>query len=210
MQCSATSKQTGQPCKRHATPGRTVCHYHGGKSLVGPANPAWKGGRYSRAVPSSLRAAYETALEDPELLSTRDEMALFAARMSEVLSGLDESPGLFNLLGELRTLREVLASAVQDGTLSKVIATVEKIDTLLDRSAEEERTWRELASLAETRRKLADTERKREEALCNYLTATQAAALVERLVSIVASRVKDRRVLSAIADDLALLLGPGE
>lgn len=30
--CSAHSKQTGQPCRQHAVPGTTVCHYHGGKS----------------------------------------------------------------------------------------------------------------------------------------------------------------------------------
>lgn len=29
-QCTATSKQSGERCKRRAIPGGTVCHFHGG------------------------------------------------------------------------------------------------------------------------------------------------------------------------------------
>ena len=191
-------------------PGRTVCRHHGGKTLVGPAHPNFKHGRYSKAVPGGLREAYETALHDPELLSTREEQALFAARIGEVLGRLDASPGMEAMLVELRTLRESLTAAVDGENLPEVLATVGRIDTLLDRSLQEERIWRELASLAETRRRLADTERKRLEALEASLSATEATALVRRLIGIIADRVQDRRVISEIASDFRLLLGPGE
>ena len=209
-QCEAQSKQSGEQCRRHATPGMAVCYYHGSRSLVGPANGNWKGGRYSRVVPASLRASYEAARDDPELLSTREEQALFAARIGEVLSRLDASPGVDAMLVELRRLRESLTVAVEGENLPEVLATVGRIDALLDRSAQEERIWRELASLAETRRKLADTERKRLEALEASLSATEATALVHRLIGIIADRVDDRRVIGAIASDFRTLLGPGE
>jgi hypothetical protein len=158
-------------------------------------------------LPANLRGSYEQALSDPELLSTREEQALFTARITEVLAKLDGGAGFDAMLSELRTLREALIGAAADGNVPKVLGTVGKIDTLLDQSAGEEKLWRELASLAETRRKLADTERKRLEALQNSLTAEQATVLVQRLIGILASRIEDRRVLGAITNDLALLIG---
>lgn len=66
---------------------------HGGKSLVGPANPAWKGGRYSRLFPTQLRARYEAMLADPALLSLSKEVALVDARIGELLDRLGPDPG---------------------------------------------------------------------------------------------------------------------
>ena len=208
--CTATSKRTGEPCGANATPGFEVCKWHGGKSLVGPANPAWKGGRYSKVVPSSLRASYEAALHDPELLSLREDMALFAARTGEELSRLEGVGGPDALADELRELRVAVVTAGLEGDNAALLATLAKIDAALDRSALEQQVWRELASLAETRRKLADTERKRLEALEASLSATEATALVHRLIGIIADRVQDRRVISEIASDFRVLLGPGE
>lgn len=34
--CSGTSKQSGQRCKNNASPGKDVCHIHGGKSTGAP------------------------------------------------------------------------------------------------------------------------------------------------------------------------------
>lgn len=55
LQCTAKSKQTGEQCRRFATPGRTVCYYHGGRSLVGVASATYKHGKYSRYYPAWLR-----------------------------------------------------------------------------------------------------------------------------------------------------------
>jgi len=41
-QCTAKSKRSGERCKKDAVIGMGVCHIHGGKSLVGTDNPAFK------------------------------------------------------------------------------------------------------------------------------------------------------------------------
>jgi hypothetical protein len=89
-QCEATSKRSGERCRKHAMRGRNVCLAHGGKTPRGAASPHFKTGRYSRSLPGRLVAAYEEALSDPRLLSLRDDIALTDAMLMETLSQLDD------------------------------------------------------------------------------------------------------------------------
>jgi hypothetical protein len=70
--------------------GRGVCLAHGGKTPRGAASPHFKTGRYSRSLPGHLVALYEQALNDPTLLSLRDEIALIDTMIGETLSQLTE------------------------------------------------------------------------------------------------------------------------
>jgi hypothetical protein len=89
-QCEATSKRSGERCRKHAMRGRNVCMSHGGKTPRGAASPHFKTGRYSRSLPGRLVAAYEEALSDPRLLSLRDDIALTDAMLMETLSQFDD------------------------------------------------------------------------------------------------------------------------
>src|SRR5688572_15275565 len=86
--CSARKKGTEQQCGHLAVRGRNVCHMHGGHAPRGLAAGRWKDGRYSKALPPSLAAAYERARQDPELIALRDELALVDARLTDLLAGL--------------------------------------------------------------------------------------------------------------------------
>ena len=81
------------------------CRLHGGKSLSGPAAPAWRHGRYSRTLPTGLVRRYEESLADPELLALRDEIALLDAHTLELIATLSnsEGPALWQQLQELQT-----------------------------------------------------------------------------------------------------------
>lgn len=87
MQCKAKSKRSGQQCQRHAMIGKTVCHMHGGKTRGGMASPVLKHGRYSKFLPTHLMERYQESLNDSDLLSLREEIALIDARLSELLAG---------------------------------------------------------------------------------------------------------------------------
>src|SRR5690606_21539012 len=102
MQCKATSKQSGQRCKRNAAPGRSVCAMHGGKSPRGMESPNFKTGRYSKDAPSRLNARYVAGLEDPELCSLRDEIAMLDARTSELFKLVSIS-GAYQAIEDGRT-----------------------------------------------------------------------------------------------------------
>ena len=88
-QCTATSKRSGERCRKPAMKGRTVCRAHGGATPRGIASPHFRHGRWSKDLPAQLAVRYDEALSDPELLSLRDEVALVDAQISTVL----ETPG---------------------------------------------------------------------------------------------------------------------
>lgn len=88
-QCTARSKRSKLQCQRDAVPGRTVCAMHGGHSLIGPAHPNYKSGRYSKLLPGGLAMNYEKGRRDPELLALRDEIALTNARLIEAAKKAD-------------------------------------------------------------------------------------------------------------------------
>lgn len=85
-QCTAISKRSGARCKKAAMKGRTVCRAHGGATPRGIASPHLQHGRWSKDLPTQLARRYEAAVEDPDLLSLRDEIALVDTQISVLLA----------------------------------------------------------------------------------------------------------------------------
>ena len=105
-QCTAKSKRSGRQCRKSAMKGRTVCLAHGGRTPRGVASPNFKTGRYSRSLPGHLVADYERAINDPTLLSLRDDIALNETMITTLLQQLDESPD--NPAKDRRIFRQVM------------------------------------------------------------------------------------------------------
>lgn len=57
-QCTATSKRTGERCKRFCAPGKTVCRWHGGNSKGAPkgSKRALKHGAYEKITRETMLA----------------------------------------------------------------------------------------------------------------------------------------------------------
>jgi hypothetical protein len=94
-QCGAKTRN-GPPCRRPPLAGRTRCRLHGGASLAGIASPHFKHGRrsrYLRELPGVLKTGYKAALNDPDLLSLKEEVALLTARMIQLLGRLERADG---------------------------------------------------------------------------------------------------------------------
>src|SRR5829696_9207702 len=92
--CTAHSKRTGHACGRPAMHGRHLCATHGVKTPRGLAAPNWRHGRYSKALPVGLQAAYERARTNPELIALRDELALLDTRLEQLIGGLAHGDGV--------------------------------------------------------------------------------------------------------------------
>lgn len=78
QRCTATSKRTGARCQAWAVRGVRVCYHHGGRSLVGTENPAWRDGSRSRLtsiLSGTDLASFEQAINDPAWIEMREEMA---------------------------------------------------------------------------------------------------------------------------------------
>ena len=96
-----------------------------------------------------------------------------------------EDPGLLSVRSEV---------ALLDARLGELAATLPDEPAELDSAA-----WHDLLALIEQRRKLVDTERRREEVLQLSMTATQALTFVSTLMTAVVECVADQRERQALA-----------
>lgn len=72
MQCKSRAKQTGEQCKRHAKPGKEVCHIHGGASTgpvdqSGNANAVTHGAFADLAAEQIQDSAFGAISAEPDL-----------------------------------------------------------------------------------------------------------------------------------------------
>jgi len=200
MKCGARNRQ-GEPCQRWALAGRNRCGLHGGKTPVGPACKHYRTGRYSVYLPERLRERYETAEDDAELLSLRSEIALTDARLVDLLARVDsgESGRLWAHLK--RTYDEYTRARLADDQ-SKMTTALAKVERLIDSAVQDDAAWAEIGTLIEQRRRLTESEQKRLVALQQMITATEAMAIVHRVVDIVSRHVTDRQIISAIVVEM--------
>lgn len=176
LRCNAMSKTTGEQCRQPAIRGTTKCHYHGGKSPKGLAHPSTKSGRYSKHLPARLAERYEAALNDPDLISLRDEIALTDADIGRLLALVDDE--------------------MPDGLDAKE-------ERMWQRAQRQNRA--EIHQLIESRRKLVETERRRLVDLQQMMTVEQAMVLLAAVESVVNAHV-DRQTMARISADLARIM----
>jgi hypothetical protein len=94
--CGAKSKRTGRPCRNAGLAPSNRCRLHGGLSLRGTQSPSFKHGLYSKFVPKNLRAVYDQVVNDKELYSMREEIAVLKSQEVELMKQLDELWGTKN------------------------------------------------------------------------------------------------------------------
>jgi hypothetical protein len=91
--------------------------------------------------------------------------------------------------------------ALVDARIGEILAALPA-----DRSAVDRDAWELLLPLIEQRRKLAETERRRVEALSGYLTTGQAMAFVAALQTAVSELVTDRATRAELGRRVEVLL----
>lgn len=200
MQCKAKSKQSGERCKRYATPGREVCATHGGKSLGGLASPTYKHGRYSTYLPTRMAARYQEAQSDPAMLELRADVALLDARLSDVLTRVDTGES-GRLWSELHQWNTELTAARRANDAVEIAAALTMIQRLIAEGHADWAAWQDIRSLIEQRRKLVESERKANATM----TAEQFMLLAGALVAVFRDSVQrnvsdDKERRRALAD----------
>lgn len=205
MQCTATSKQSGERCKRPASPGKEVCYIHGGKTPSGIASPHFKSGRYSKSLPGRILERYTEFLSDENILALDDEIALVSARIAELLGNLEHGDLGARWL-ELQKHYELMVQAVASQDLGAGRAAFEALGAVIKEGADEFLSWSQISELLESRRKLVDTERKRLVDAQQVITSEQAMVLVTALIDSVRRNVRDPATLTSIQADLTRVL----
>lgn len=217
--CGAKTR-SGEPCRRspmrgtgYSTPyTRPRCRTHGGKSLRGVASPSWKHGQMSYAVPRGLADRYQLALNDPDYLSLKSEIALTVARLQELLDRVDtgESQDAWVRMRQIvkqvsQTLTDASAKvddpdAVRED-LDKAAAALDEALAITEAGLGNSHTWKEIHVTADLMRKLKTADRQRLQALHQAITADRGLALVTRLLEILRARA-DRETLRLVMEDV--------
>lgn len=200
--CGAKTR-SGAPCQNAPmTNGR--CRMHGGKTPGGIALPHTKHGRYSKHLPGRLLERYKEALSDPDLIGLREEIGLIDSRLADLLSRVDtgESGRLWALVREAWAR---FKDAQSSGDRVALLEAVTELDRLISRATSDAGAWREIVDLVDQRRKLAESERKRQVEMRQVITAEQAMVLVAAIADTVRRNVRDRDAVAAIQADIARL-----
>jgi hypothetical protein len=200
-----------KPCQKAPSKGRTRCRRHGGASLVGPAHPNFRTGRHSKVLKGGLAQVYQTAINDPHLVSVRDELALIDMRVAQLLEAIGET-GNAKLLKEIRAKFDVFkAAGKKKGKQSAIegLGALEQVDRLIDEALTAAATWDELRETLDLRRKLSETETRRMRDLHQLIDVKSALAMMTLLVDEVRKRVKDPAVLAALSAQFVRFAGGG-
>jgi hypothetical protein len=206
MKCGAKNRQ-GEPCQRWTLAGRTRCGLHGGKSLTGTACPRYRSGRYSAYVPERLRARYEQAEGDAELLSLRSELALTDARLMDLLARVNTGES-GQLWADLRRAHREFTGAKRGRDVARMHTTLAQMEQCIEGAVDDHRAWTEIGALIEQRRRLAESEAKRLASLHQMMTKEEALLMAHQVIDIMTRHVTDKQVLSAVIVDMQRLVGP--
>lgn len=203
MQCGAKTR-TGEPCKAKAMDnGR--CRMHGGATPSGIASPHYKTGGRSKYLPARLAARYNDARNDPDLLTLHNDVATVDTRLSELLERVsDDDPRV--LWEQAKALLNRLEDAQKRGSREQVTLVDDLRAVIADGIANPNgATWRDIFDILETRRRLVDSEVKRQQILQQMIPAESAVLLIGLIESIIKRHVTDPAQLAAIAKDVGQL-----
>jgi len=202
--CTATSKRSGERCRRWVVDGKTVCLMHGGKTPSGAKAPSFVTGYYSKAMPPRLAERYLEALKDPELIALRREAALTSALIERGLERLDsgESGSHWARLQKAWADYESCESDRKRSCLGKVG------DLIVQGGAEVE-TERELRRAIVDKMKVAESERRRLIEKSQVITVEELVALVASLAASISAEVSDRTTRERILARLNRALSIG-
>lgn len=205
-QCTATSKRSGQQCRRTAMIGKAVCMMHGGKTPTGIALPQFKHGRYSKVLPARLLERYEAAQADPDRLHLDAEIALLDTRLSEVLSDLsteDTAARWSALRLAWAEVQQVLANP--DAPPLALRVALRAVDRLLSAPYASDTVWTEVQELVQARRKLVESERKHQVEAQQMIRLDAVMTLLTAMAVAVKDHVTDPLALQAISATYARL-----
>ena len=207
QQCGADTK-TGKPCEATAMPnGR--CRRHGGKSLSGIAHPNYQGKGKSKYLPERMRGTYEAALDDPELLVLRNDIAIIDARLYDLLQRVDSGES-GKLWRDAQFAYYELLEAMRAQDVKLINSAVARIGRCLDSGVDDYTAWDEVTKAIHQRKGLAESERKRLIEARQMISVEQAMMLLTALLTTIKEHVKDTNALSAIQREFIRITSIGD
>ena len=176
------------------------------RALTTPGLPQFK----YMAVLAKINLAdkYQLALDDPDYMSMRHEMALTETRLMQLLDSLSsEAPSTH--WRKMIVAFAQFKKAQKEGNEAVIAQTYTQMDEILESGYGDEKAWNGILEAMEIKRRLVETEAKSMERLNQTMTVDQAMAFLGTVVSIIRLHVNDPVALANISRDLQRMTGPG-
>lgn len=163
------------------------CKHHGSRVPVGQGHYKYKHGLYSKYVPSKLMKRYKSALNNADLISLHEEIALTRIRISELIENLPEG-------GSVRSFDKLYKAYDEVQNTSPGADSYEQKVNTYHRAMEEMRsdidTWDEIYRAEETLKRLIQQEHKKMEFNQQYVEVDKVVNLMSRLLNLVKREIE--------------------
>jgi hypothetical protein len=177
-------------CRKHVPRDGDACKFHGGESLKGPANPAWKDGSRSRYfLPANMMQDYQDFLTDPDRLALDRELALVRAILQDRVRELSQK-NTSEMWDRAKTLYRDISTAREWEQPEREAKLFDELGKLLREGAGLAETRREIIKLTETIRKVVDTQRQLYVDTGEFITRGMALVMFGRFIEAVNENVK--------------------
>lgn len=200
-QCTAKSKQSGERCKNHATPGFTVCRFHGargGRPIIH--------GRYSKHMVWRLAEKYAKLLEDPGLLKAQEHLALLETLLCERLDKLGKESQA-ELWGQALDAYREARGAMNDGDADKTMSSLGTLGNILENGLGQAKAESDIRALIQESVPVRRVELQRLYAEETAVTAKQVQALMAAVLDAINRCVTDPDAKRRVGEELLLLVG---
>jgi hypothetical protein len=203
--CQAWAVTAGSQCNVPPVKGRHHCRKHGGKSLLGHANPAFKTGKYSKVLPARMLSSYQASLRDPDLLDMNNDIALLNAHLEDVLSTVDTGE-VGHLWRETKAGIKMLERAMLGRDASQTVVALAELKDKVNQGDSNYEAWKEVQRTLDARHRAIEKQQKRLVLMNQMMSVDRALLLVSRVADIIRRNVHDRDTLQRISEELAYLM----
>lgn len=204
-----TSKNiNGDLCNNVAIKGRDYCKHHGGRALIGPENPAFKTGLWSKqrrrfsSVAPKLLTRIDELREDPELFSLKDDAAYLTALMD--VRAEAASNGIS--LEHYESIRDQMSVCQATLNTDEFKPAFKELGRMINEGIDVYRASQDVVSLIGKRTEIVEAEARMMHTKAYTLEVDQAYSFAMQILKVVKGCVRDANELTAIKAGFSKLL----
>lgn len=173
--CGARRKNG--PCMKPPLAGKLRCRICGGTSPGGKIVH----GRRSKTLPAKWAAYALEAMEDPELVSTRDNLAALEGFKCSLLEEVRDGKSGSEIIEDANRLMVDVRKAIAGKNIEALKSSLDELAALLSAAGSYEKKIDRYLELVDLERKLQETEVRRMAVLNMYVSSQHLAAFMARL-----------------------------
>lgn len=227
MICTVPIKGNRTVCRRHISQGTKNEQDH--NAIISNLDVGIRG--IAGKLPADLRERYVEIFKNPQLLSIRNEVALFVLRQETLVGRLEtgESTAMWESLKECKSDFEQANASVSslaariretseddperpqlqaefEQAKRSMESSLKSMFRVIDKAVEHEDNWSELLELSERTAEMKRLQHARLKDLKQMIPAEQAFMLIGSLVAVVRKTIADKAALAAVEHELTELL----